>query len=326
MQIGGVLSMAKALAFAVLLAALMISASATVGFSNIALVRADDDGSDSDSDSSSGSNDNGDSSPNDSSGSSDNNNNGNTDNGNNDIGSTEPSKEDPKPVVGEDPTKIDSTLPGTTIVPQLEPGKPDKDFSGSSDSSGSDSSSSDKSSNNNGDGNVHYMPTSEAIQETGVRAQPIIHPVITEPGKTGSEKLPKCDGSFQDCVTRNGDTCKAGQGGHECECAEDMSDCSNHTSLTEQLTKTQTPDMSNPVKHPGPHCPPGYKVKHGICSTVTVIKVHTHNHSSGNSNSNTHSELSDNCYSEIKMAWIGKIQRGTNQAVDSIIDRCMGLA
>lgn len=36
--------MAKALAFAVLLAALMISASATVGFSNIALVRADDDG------------------------------------------------------------------------------------------------------------------------------------------------------------------------------------------------------------------------------------------------------------------------------------------
>ena len=34
-----------------------------------------------------------------------------------------------------------------------------------------------------------------------------------------SKSLPKCDGSFQDCVTRNGDICKPGQGGHECECA-----------------------------------------------------------------------------------------------------------
>jgi hypothetical protein len=55
--------------------------------------------------------------------------------------------------------------------------------------------------------------------------------------------------------------------------------------------------------------------------------VHTHNHSSGsNSNSNSGSEISDNCYSQIKIAWIGNIQRGSNQAVDSIIDRCMGLA
>jgi hypothetical protein len=48
-------------------------------------------------------------------------------------------------------------------------------------------------------------------------------------------ELPKCDGSFQDCVTDNGDICLEGQGGHECECTEDMSDCPNHPSLQEPL-------------------------------------------------------------------------------------------
>ena len=220
-------------------------------------------------------------------------------------------------------TTATSKTPLTTVPPEQNPGGPDTCVVGGGPACNPDSQSIKP-----------VQPITEPqpepgkpdkIQETGVRAQPITHPVITEPIKTRSE-LPKCDGSFQDCVTRNHDTCKAGQGGHECECAEDMSDCSNHRSLTEQLTKTQIPDKSNPVKHPGPHCPPGYKVKHGICSPVTVINVHTHNHSSGNSNSNSGSEISDNCYSEIKIAWIGKIQRGSNQAVDSIIDKCMGLA
>jgi hypothetical protein len=48
-------------------------------------------------------------------------------------------------------------------------------------------------------------------------------------------ELPKCDGSPQECITENGDICLEGQGGHECECAEDMSDCPNHPSLRDPL-------------------------------------------------------------------------------------------
>ena len=47
--------------------------------------------------------------------------------------------------------------------------------------------------------------------------------------------LPICDGTFQDCITPNGDICLAGQGGHECECAEDMSDCPLHPSLKQPI-------------------------------------------------------------------------------------------
>jgi hypothetical protein len=60
----------------------------------------------------------------------------------------------------------------------------------------------------------------------------------TTPAATS--ELLKCDGSFQDCVTANGDICKAGQGGHECECVEDMSDCPNHPSLTEEPAANTT--------------------------------------------------------------------------------------
>ena len=34
------------------------------------------------------------------------------------------------------------------------------------------------------------------------------------------EPLPMCDGSFQDCITPNGDFCEAGSGAHECEIDE----------------------------------------------------------------------------------------------------------
>ena len=70
-------------------------------------------------------------------------------------------------------------------------------------------------------------------------------------------------------------------------------------------------------------CPHGFHMKNRHCNKDIVINVHTHNHGS---NSNSGSEISDNCYSEIKIAWIGIILRGSNQAVDNIIDKCMGLA
>lgn len=77
------------------------------------------------------------------------------------------------------------------------------------------------------------------------------------------QSLPKCDGSRQDCVTENGDTCKAGTStGHECECADDMHDCQNHPSVQH----TSTPDASCDF-HPNAdrckpdkdgNCPPGF--------------------------------------------------------------------
>ena len=87
------------------------------------------------------------------------------------------------------------------------------------------------------------------------------------------------------------------------------------------------PNVVKPIFHGPIHCK-------GIClppihhPPVIIIKkvVHHTTHHSSNNNGNTNPEISDNCYSQIKIAWIGKIQRGSNQAVDSIIDRCMGLA
>ncbi|MGH9983572.1 MAG: hypothetical protein ACRD8W_06405 [Nitrososphaeraceae archaeon] len=54
-------------------------------------------------------------------------------------------------------------------------------------------------------------------------------------------ELPLCDGSAQECITPNGDICLIGQGGHECECAEDMSDCPKHPSLIEPPVPPQPP-------------------------------------------------------------------------------------
>jgi hypothetical protein len=62
--------------------------------------------------------------------------------------------------------------------------------------------------------------------------------------------LPICDGTFQDCITPNGDICLAGQGGHECECAEDMSDCPLHPSLPPPLDPSPSPDPKKPL----PYC------------------------------------------------------------------------
>lgn len=74
------------------------------------------------------------------------------------------------------------------------------------------------------------------------------------------QDLPKCDGSFQDCTTPNGDICKAGQGGHECECADDMSDCPNHPSVLEKpataIQQTNEDDINPCLLDPSdPICP-----------------------------------------------------------------------
>jgi hypothetical protein len=50
---------------------------------------------------------------------------------------------------------------------------------------------------------------------------------------TVSPDLPQCDGSYQDCVTDEGNVCEAGSTSHECECVEDKSDRPNHPSLND---------------------------------------------------------------------------------------------
>jgi hypothetical protein len=93
--------------------------------------------------------------------------------------------------------------------------------------------------------------------------EPEAEPEGANDGATAAE-LPKCDGSFQDCVTDDGNICTAGQGGHECECAEDMSDCPNHPSLKE--TPPAAPDqdclfdpsLPKCTPPPGEDCPEGF--------------------------------------------------------------------
>jgi hypothetical protein len=60
---------------------------------------------------------------------------------------------------------------------------------------------------------------------------------------TAPTDLPKCDGSKQDCITRNGDMCKAGEGGEKCECAPDNSDCSKNPNVNPNVD----PLVKNPI-------------------------------------------------------------------------------
>jgi hypothetical protein len=70
-------------------------------------------------------------------------------------------------------------------------------------------------------------------------------PATEEPITSPEPTLPICDGSAKKCVTNDGIVCDIGQGGHECECAEDMSDCPNHPSL---------PITPPPKRVPLPYC------------------------------------------------------------------------
>ncbi len=53
--------------------------------------------------------------------------------------------------------------------------------------------------------------------------------------------LPLCDGSPQTCITEAGIICEVGQASHECECAEDMSDCPMHPGIVDPETKPKKP-------------------------------------------------------------------------------------
>jgi len=46
-----------------------------------------------------------------------------------------------------------------------------------------------------------------------------------------ADELPKCDGSYRDCINEGGHFCEAGSTSSECECNEDMKDCPNHPLL-----------------------------------------------------------------------------------------------
>ena len=77
--------------------------------------------------------------------------------------------------------------------------------------------------------------------------------------------------------------------------------------------------------YPGPPFHPcgfhGFQFIHGKCIKNIFINVHTHT-SGGGSGSNN---LSDECYDAIKIAWLGKVQRGDSHEVDYFIDNCLDI-
>lgn len=112
-------------------------------------------------------------------------------------------------------------------------------------------------------------PEPEATPSEELKAAGVTTTTTKQENKAVAADLPKCDGSAQDCITPNGDTCLKGQGGHECECADDMSDCPNHPSVIAKAAATSQDDIdpclldpSDPVcPEPDPdtqECPPGY--------------------------------------------------------------------
>lgn len=166
----------------------------------------------------------------------------------------------------------------------------------------------------------------------------------------GSKSLPKCDGSFQDCTTRNGDTCKAGEGGEKCECAPDNSDCQKNPNVNPS-TKNNTPDKScdfnpnadkcKPDKdgncppgfshndkgncHPSGPCPSGF-FRHTDDESGKCFPIHKDKHdNSKNHDTNNDNNSGNKCFDTIKTAWIGKITRGDNSRLDSIIDNCLNI-
>lgn len=81
----------------------------------------------------------------------------------------------------------------------------------------------------------------------------------------------------------------------------------------------------NRCHYPGPPFHPcgfhGFQLIHGKCIKNIFINVHTHT-SGGSSGSNN---LSDECYDAIKIAWLGKVQRGDSHEVDDFIDNCLDI-
>jgi hypothetical protein len=79
-----------------------------------------------------------------------------------------------------------------------------------------------------------------------------------ETDQASATGLPLCDGTFQDCVTKNGDVCVAGTTAHECECNDDMSDCQNHTPQEQKECYDGIIVVADqscpPPKDPSPYC------------------------------------------------------------------------
>ena len=123
--------------------------------------------------------------------------------------------------------------------------------------------------------NMEDMP--ETIDDTGDNTDdetpetPVEPPIVEEPVEPvvplpptipPPEELPICDGTPRDCITNDGNVCLEGQGGHECECEEDMSDCPNHPSLKDGPIHPCLLDPADPIcPKPDPvtgDCPEGY--------------------------------------------------------------------
>ena len=79
-----------------------------------------------------------------------------------------------------------------------------------------------------------------------------------ETDQASATRLPLCDGTFQDCVTKNGDVCVAGTTAHECECNDDMSDCQNHPPQEQKECYDGIIVVADqscpPPKDPSPYC------------------------------------------------------------------------
>lgn len=59
--------------------------------------------------------------------------------------------------------------------------------------------------------------------------------------------LPACDGSYQDCVTENGDVCVAGSTEHECEDGVDWNEDSLQSTTTDPATTDPDPNQFSPT-------------------------------------------------------------------------------
>jgi len=84
---------------------------------------------------------------------------------------------------------------------------------------------------------------------------------------------------------------------------------------------------------PSGKCPAGFG-RHDNDETGKCFSNHIHHHPhhtivivkhTTSSSSNVSHNLSGKCFSEIKIAWLGKIKRGEFQKVDNIIDKCLGV-
>lgn len=163
-------------------------------------------------------------------------------------------------------------------------------------------------------------------------------------------ELPKCasdNGKCPDGFSQNGDgncfpnhdRCPKGFHSHEDDetgrCVSDkvpcepgfirdpsFPTCNSKTSVCRDHPQTKGCNSDN---EDAGRCLSGRELRQDFCIRV-ILTIH-HSGSSGsssNSNSPNHS-ISDKCFSQIKIAWLAKIQRGQNSQVDSIINKCLGI-